>query len=203
MFKLNIQGYGDKDVIDTAGFIIEHNSQVYITLFAGYSEYEIKKGEKIRTIYSETGRLIIVNLEIIKVSLGFSKPVDLIPSGFKTIILVKGTAFDIFKVKKTLPKVKNWNETQREFLAFDKDFLRGKRISHNKSHINVSGHSYTVNVCLATRVAQNEGHKVIVNKTSRNRRRASCWFNVSSKERMVFKEDLKRYPAWVSQGHHE
>jgi hypothetical protein len=147
MFKLFIQGYGDSSVIDKAGFKIDmRNQDNYATLFLGYSDYEVNVGEKIKTIYQK-GKLLFVDLEIKSVYVGIGKPIEHIPLGYKSLILVKGTSKDILAVKNALYKVNGWNQSPEDYTAIsDKLKIFNSKGDDKKRVISISGNTYTVTI---------------------------------------------------------
>ncbi len=118
-FKLYLQGYeATKNMMMSDFKIDKHHPKNYLVLFASQSNEEIKVGEEIRTI-THKNKLWSVRLKIISVSIGFGKPIDLIPKGYKSAILVKGSLVDIATIQNSLPCVNGWGESDKDFIAID------------------------------------------------------------------------------------
>jgi hypothetical protein len=145
-FKLIIQGFGDDTVLRIAGFDSIENYDIisksnYLPLFLGYSDNNIQIGEKIKTIVGDK-ELLFTDLEIVSVFLGFGKPIENIPKGFKSIVLIKGKVNDISNLKKILPKIKHWNQTSKDYIALGMKIRLFKNHNATKWHRSIAGNKF-------------------------------------------------------------
>jgi len=102
-FRLYVHGRcTEKIVLKDVEFELSENT---VILFFGYSNQEIRVGEKITKIFNhnlslDKQFLFDFDLELVKVNTGHGKSINYIPRGYKSVCLFKGSKDDIKKINK-------------------------------------------------------------------------------------------------------
>ncbi len=100
-----IQGRGSFNMAKPLGFVLNENKNKNLILFVGYSDCEVPAGFKFEfKIKNETK-----SVEIKKVNLGFGPPINHIPQGYKSLVLVEGDVETIKELKNRLIFTKDWH----------------------------------------------------------------------------------------------